>query len=153
MENIETIQSSQKNNKTKIIAIIVALLLIIFGAWFYLGFKIIKAPGQEILQPGEQISLTLKINTGEKSYQYQETLKKDASVLDLMKEVSAKEGFALDIKDSSLGAFVDGIYGVASDAKTNKFWTFMVNAKFSNYGAAQYKLSDGDLVEWIYGNM
>ncbi len=153
MDNIQINQSPKKNIKIKIIAIIIALLLIIFGAWFYLGIKIIKAPGQEAIQEEEQIELTLKINTGEKSYQYQETLKKDASVLDLMREASAKEGFALDIKDSSMGAFVDGIYGVKSDAQTNKFWTFMVNAKFSNYGASQYKLSGGDVVEWAYGNM
>jgi len=153
MDDIQINQSPKKNIKIKIIAIIIALLLIIFGAWFYLGLKIIKAPGQETLQEGEQIELTLKINTGEKSYQYQETLKKDVSVLDLMKEASAKEEFALDIKDSSMGAFVDGIYGVKSNAQTNKFWILWVNGKSSNLGASQYKLSGGDVVEWIYGNM
>lgn len=29
-------------------------------------------------------------------------------------------------------------------------WMYTVNGEFPNYGCSQYKLSDGDVIEWIY---
>jgi hypothetical protein len=153
MDNEKNDPEPQKNNKLKIIALCIGLALIVFSGWFYLGLKTTQAPDQKINLPADRIEVTLKINTGEKSYQFPESIKKDASVLDLLNEASAKEGFALDVKDSSLGAFIDGIYGIKNDSAANKFWILWVNSKSANVGASQFKLSDGDVVEWVYGNI
>jgi len=153
MENIENIQPEQKGNFGKITAIIVVLILAGFGIWFYKDFKK-TPPAEEIIsQNSGQIEVTLKINTGQNSYQYKEKTQKGASVLDLMKSASGKEGFVLEIKESSIGAYIDGIAGVKGDISANKFWTFYINGNLSQVGVSDAKLADGDIIEWRYGSM
>jgi hypothetical protein len=150
---MEGTQNNNRARKIKYIAAFLALLAVIFGIWFYFGLKTINVPSDGLLPSTDQIVVTLKIDTGQKSYQYQEIINKGTNVLDLLKGASQKEGFDLNIKDSSMGAFIDGIYGVKSDINANKFWTLWVNGKVANVGASQYKLADGDVVEWVYGSM
>lgn len=47
---------------------------------------------------------------------------------------------------SGMGEMVLSIDGIKPDNK--HFWEFLVNGKFSNLGASNYVLKDGDEVEW-----
>jgi len=119
----------------------------------FLGINGIKSKARNAAGQLEQIEMTLNIDTGANRYSYVEKISPDATVLDLLKQASQKEGFALETKDSSIGVYVEAIAGVKNDAKSNKYWLFSVNGQSSNVGASTYKLMRGDVVEWKYNNL
>lgn len=58
-----------------------------------------------------------------------------------------KAAAAVTTKDSSYGAYVDSINGVAGGAN-GKYWTFYVNGAMSQEGAETYNTKTGDRIEW-----
>jgi len=149
----ETQNPKPKSEKFRII---IFIIIILFAAGLLFTYKNFKATtpaeNKETIQD-QETQVTLKINTGVNSYEYSEKIKKDATVFDLIKETSTKENFSLEYQNSSMGVFVEGIYGVKNDNQAQKYWTFLVNGDFAEVGASQYKLSEGDVVEWKYGEM
>jgi len=47
------------------------------------------------------------------------------------------------------GAFVKQI-GNKESGKDNKYWQYWVNNEYSQVGASQFQLQDGDIVEWKF---
>ncbi len=50
-------------------------------------------------------------------------------------------------KKSSYGILVESINGYVNGTD-NKFWTYMVNGKGAPVGAGEYKVQNGDIIEW-----
>jgi hypothetical protein len=50
------------------------------------------------------------------------------------------------------GGFVQSIDGVAGDQTAERDWFYYVNGSEASVGAADYKLSPGDVVQWDYHN-
>ncbi len=47
--------------------------------------------------------------------------------------------------------YVEGIHQLyEKDCGGTSGWTYYVNGVFPNYGSSQYKLKDGDRIEWVY---
>ena len=59
--------------------------------------------------------------------------------------------FEYAVKSSDWGPFIDSIGGVAYNATTWDSWLYMVNGAVAEVGAADYNLSDGDVVTYWYG--
>lgn len=49
-------------------------------------------------------------------------------------------------KESSLGTQIIAINGL--EQTNNKFWTYTVDGKVGNIGAADYQTKDGEIIEW-----
>ena len=74
-------------------------------------------------------------------------LENGATVMDTL----AASGVAFDSQDSSFGAYVTGIGGLASgEVGEMSGWLFSVNGKDAEVSADALVLSDGDKVEWNY---
>jgi hypothetical protein len=98
----------------------------------------------------EKVKASLKINTGEKNYNYSKEVRKGSSALDLLRAVSEENKFEIKNKESSYGVFIESIMGIANDAKANKFWMYDINGKSAEIGASAYIVKDGDMLEWKY---
>jgi hypothetical protein len=109
-----------------------------------------NAPANEQKVDEEQVKASLKINNGEKNYDYSKEIKKGSSALDLLKAVSEENKFEIKNKESSYGVFIESIMGIANDAKANKFWMYYINGKSAEAGASAYTVKDGDVIEWKY---
>ncbi len=59
--------------------------------------------------------------------------------------------FNYTVKSSDWGPFIDSIGGVAYNATSWDSWLYMVNGVPAAVGAADYALSDGDVVTFWYG--
>lgn len=70
-----------------------------------------------------------------------------ATVLDALKAT----GLEIDVQDSSYGAFVNAIGGLASfDFGSASGWTYEVNHEMVMESCDAFVLSDGDTVTWTY---
>lgn len=85
-----------------------------------------------------------------KSTEYK--IEKDASVLDLLKKVTAAEGIHMELeKDTVFGYYLTGLNHLYSgDYGQMSGWLYYVNDEVPMYGIGEYKLSDGDVVEFKY---
>ncbi len=99
----------------------------------------------------QEISAKLFINTGAGTHEYSETLPVGSTALDFLRLAGDKGGFAVEVKDSSLGAFVEGIYGIKNESEAGKYWMYKVNGELAQVGAGEYKLKDGDRIDWQFG--
>ncbi len=59
--------------------------------------------------------------------------------------------FTYTVKSSEWGPFIDSIGGVAYNATSWDSWLYQVNGVTADVGAADYTLSDGDVVTYWYG--
>lgn len=66
------------------------------------------------------------------------------SVLDLLSKTKQ-----IEIQESSLGKLVTSIEGVKNGTQ-KKYWTYMVNGKEGDVGAAEYILKANDMIEWEF---
>lgn len=80
---------------------------------------------------GKQETNTIQASAGE-------------SALDLL-SVSKK----VTVKETSLGKLVESIEGDTNGSQ-NKYWTYFVNGKEANVGAADYTVQPNDSIEWKF---
>ena len=72
------------------------------------------------------------------------------SVLGLLTEQANQNNLELSAKDyGDLGALVNKI-GDKENGQENKYWQYWVNGEQVMVGAGQYKLKDGEDVEWKF---
>lgn len=98
----------------------------------------------------QEITTSLQIDKGDGNavQVYSVTIKIGETALDQLGAASRTKGFAVETRDSSLGAYVNGIDGVTGSA--NSFWLYSVNGVPGDVGAGEYVLKEGDVVEWKY---
>lgn len=74
-------------------------------------------------------------------------LERDATVLDLLR----KSGLVLGVSDSAYGSYVYSIQSLAQgDAGNASGWLFFINGESPQQACSACKLSDGDVVRWVY---
>ncbi len=72
------------------------------------------------------------------------------TALELLREESTEEGFALIEKEyAGLGTLVEAI-GTSTNGTDGKYWTYTVNGQFAQKGADAYALQSGDAIEWTF---
>ena len=52
---------------------------------------------------------------------------------------------------AGLGTLVDGLNGI-KNGTGKKYWQYKVNGMMPQIGAGQYKLKDGDSIDWFFGS-
>lgn len=100
-------------------------------------------------EPEGEIVVDLTIDYGDGDIQTfpRETLAIGATVLDVLEKLEKERGIALQKRNfPGLGVFIEGIHGVHNT--NNAYWQFWVNETYSQVGAGQYALKDGDKVLW-----
>jgi hypothetical protein len=96
------------------------------------------------------INVTLIINNGTSTDQFDEKIKTETSVLELMKILSDANKIEFKYQDSGAGAFIVAINGIQNDSAKNWYWLLYLNGKMAETGASDLKLKDGDRAEWRY---
>lgn len=79
----------------------------------------------------------------------------ELSVADLLAHAAREKLLSLETKDygGSLGIFVEGINGVRSDPRQQRYWTLYVNGERSPVGASSARVRPGDTVRWSYEHL
>ncbi len=76
------------------------------------------------------------------------------TVAEQLFEYAKKNNIDIKYKDygPDMGIFVQSIAGVPEDinTKTDKWWQFWVNGKYSNKGASSVEVKEGDEIIWRY---
>ena len=76
------------------------------------------------------------------------TVKKGATVFDVLEAAAKKNGIPLKYQSKS---YIQAINGLAEkDCGGGSGWTYKVNGVKPNKSAAKYELADGDIIEWYY---
>jgi hypothetical protein len=74
------------------------------------------------------------------------------TVLEVLQGLNSQDPeLALTTKEySGMGALVTGMHGLVN-GKDKKYWQYKVNDVMPQIGAGDYKLKNGDSVEWFFG--
>lgn len=92
--------------------------------------------------PLEQVQVVQKVEGQPEQKTLNFNKQENKTALDLL-----KASYKVETKTfSGMGEFVESIEGVKPDNK--HYWEFIVNDKSSNVGAGEYKLVNGDRIEW-----
>ena len=141
----------------------IIIIVFVFLAGFYFGQQYTETanlPDNEsrelevVEQSSEQINVSLMLDFGDgriKTFNDIE-LKDDATVFELLEKITAENDLAFKYKDygGDMGAMIESIGELASDAKNDRWWQFWVNNEYALIGASSYHLQDRDVVEWKY---
>jgi len=95
-----------------------------------------------------QVSVTIDYGNGTSITNEAVYLSPNTTVLDVLKAVAKVDTTYW----TAFGSFlIDAINGVANNAgNNNRWWVYSVNGEHALVSADQYKLRDGDHVEWKY---
>lgn len=77
----------------------------------------------------------------------------EESVFNLLVREMKKNKIHLEFVDTPIynSAYIEGIANIyEKDCGENSGWLYMVNGKSPSYGCSNYKLKEGDKVEWVY---
>ena len=77
----------------------------------------------------------------------------DESVFDVLLRETKNHKIHMEYSETPLyqAAYIEGIGNLYEfDAGDTSGWVYSVNGWFPNYGCSQYKLADGDVIEWSY---
>lgn len=81
------------------------------------------------------------------------TFEEGECVFDVLKRVCRSKGIQMEFSMSPIydSAYVEGIHQLYEfDCGSTSGWMYKVNGWFPNYGCSQYKVSEGDVIEWVY---
>lgn len=77
----------------------------------------------------------------------------DESVFNVLVREMKKNKIHLEFVNTPAygSAYIEGIGNIYEyDCGELSGWMYKVNGEFPNYGSSKYKLSDGDIIEWVY---
>lgn len=78
-------------------------------------------------------------------------LKKDDTVLEVLKRITRKNKIQMEYKGLKAAAYIEGIDNIYEfDHGAKSGWMYKVNGEFPNKSAGAYALKEGDVIEWLY---
>lgn len=123
--------------KFKKVLIILGLVFVVVGFWGTKRATPVEAP----VTVSRTFQVTEKV--GEDSVATP-SAKKGDTALSLL-----ENSHKIVVKKYSFGSLVESIDGVINGTD-KKYWIYYVNGKTAEVGADQYKLQQGDVVEWKF---
>lgn len=149
-----------KNTQKIILGIIGVIIIAIIGVW---GFLPAGRQGSQNKAPIANNNKNISINqktTIQTSLQidrqdgstvkvFSVKMEKDSIALAQLQKAAADNNIAIEIKTESFGSYVDSLDGLKGGTD-GKYWMYSVNGKTAEVGADQYKLAEGDVVEWKF---
>jgi len=134
----------------KIFKILILIAVLIIG-FFLVQCSLKIAIPQLKTKVEKEITVSLLLNFGDENIKTFENvkLKEGKTIFDLLKKVTQENNMEFSYKEyPDLGVFIESIDNISNDAKTNKWWQYWVNGQYSQVGASNYKLKNGDIIEW-----
>lgn len=137
----------------------IIIVIAIFLAGFYVSEQYgakpdltDNAPAVEE-QNNEQIKVNLMLDFGNgeiKTFNDAIVYKDSASVFQLLEKTTQENNIEFKYKDygGEMGAMIESIGGEISNFEADQWWQYWVNNRYSQVGASNYQLQDGDVVEW-----
>lgn len=127
----------------------VALVLIIFvlgGGYFAVTNLLPQNDTKESLTQQDvktlKISVVLNFGKDKSANTHSLNLEEGKNALEATKNVTGGE---VTLDKSGL---VDSINGVKVDSSKKEYWAFYVNGEYAKVGPADYKVKQGDTIEW-----
>ncbi|WP_054024025.1 DUF4430 domain-containing protein [Bacillus sp. FJAT-28004] len=78
-------------------------------------------------------------------------IKKDDTVLEVLKKITRKNKIQMEYRGVKGGAYIEGIDNIYEfDFGAKSGWMYRVNGEFPNKGAGSFKVNEGDVIEWLY---
>ena len=78
-------------------------------------------------------------------------VKKNTTVIDVLKKATSENEIKLVTVSSGFGLYVKGIGQIEEKiCGSSSGWMYKVNGNFPEYGASSYRLKDGDKIEWRF---
>lgn len=111
--------------------------------------QVLNSTSTPSVQKPTEKKIAISLKAGDDIYQI--SIPKNSSVYDAMADLSASSIKPLTFEAEnypSLGYFVKSINGVKNAG--GKYWTLYVNEKYSTVGASDYRLLNGDEIEWKF---
>lgn len=96
-----------------------------------------------VLNHKEQLQSNYQIPSGGRIYSGKIKIEEGDTAMTVLR----KTGVEIDTSKGYVQG-IDGLYEF--DCGRNSGWMYKVNGNFPNVGASQYKLDDGDEVQWLY---
>ena len=142
------------NTSKKIFYVILTVIIVTGGVWLLFGQRGAILPSSSAEQVSTQTESKIKVTliAGDKTYTA--SIPKDGSVYYVMTTLasSTTAHFTFKAKEyPGMGYLIEEINGVKG--ANGKYWTFYVNGKSSDVGVSQYKLKNGDVIDWRYGGL
>lgn len=123
------------------------ILLVVFVIGVNVGIYLSEDNTQT--SSGEDITVSMSIDYNDEDTQIfaDEVLPDGSSVFDLLMAVERRHGVSVEYREfPGVGTFIESIHGVSNT--NSQYWQFWVNDEYSNAGADQYTLEDGDEIRW-----
>lgn len=133
----------------KIIGAALGLLALTAGVSFFYPAPASAPTGQESLESPQTLTVSISIDGVYTDKQV--SIAAGSTVLQLLQKLNEEDPqLQLSTKEySGLGTLVEGMRGM-KNGDNNNYWQYKVNAIMPQIGADQYKLRDGDSVEWAF---
>ncbi|KKQ24956.1 MAG: LPXTG-motif cell wall anchor domain protein [Candidatus Woesebacteria bacterium GW2011_GWA1_37_8] len=137
--------------KKKLILAFPLVIILVFAVWLKSSFALKPKQTNTVSPTLTQAQKTARVDfvfseTDTKQFAYE--FVENKSAFDALKEISEREGIALETKQYDFGIFVKSINGLESSAE--KAWIYYINDKSAEVGADKYELKDKDVIEWKY---
>ena len=137
--------------------LVILALVLLFASIKFANEKQLSAEPKRATQSFEQSANIVADNQDNKTKtEYLIVAKKRQSVADALFDFCEQNNIKVKYKDygGDLGIFVQAIGQVPKDIdkKSDKWWQFWVNGKYSNKGASSYIVNPGDKILWKYTN-
>lgn len=131
-----------KNSQKITLGVIGVIIIAIIGVWWFSNISINQNANIGTANQGVMIQTLLQIDKNVK-------IKKDGTALEQLQKAADENNIPLGIKTESFGSYVDSLDGLKGGTD-GKYWMYSVNGKTAEVGADQYKLAEGDVVEWRF---
>jgi hypothetical protein len=95
-----------------------------------------------------QVSVTIDYGNGTTSTNDAVYLAPNTTVFDVLKAVATVNATYWEVYQSWLINAINGVYSNADN--NNRWWVYAVNGEHALVSAEDYKLKDGDQIEWTY---
>lgn len=138
----------------------IIIIAAVFLAGFYFGQQYTETPNllndksETAEQNKEQINASLMLDFGDGRVKTFNNIavNDNSTIFELLEKITAENNLEFKYKDygSDMGAMIELIGESASDSKSDRYWQFWVNNEYALIGASNYRLQDGDVVEWKY---
>lgn len=113
-----------------------------------LTLLVVLLAGMQMQTPvagGEQVEVSLLVDTGENIFEERVSVANNSSVFDAL-----NQSFEVEYQEYSMGFFVTSIRNVSMDE--NHSWLYFVNGEVASKAVNNYLVSDGDNITFRYLN-
>ncbi len=141
-----------KINKKYAVLSALAVLVVAIGVFVYTDKVLAPVPTSTTQQAAQPQTGTITLSIDGLYSAKPVAITKDQTMLGVLQALNATDPrLQLSTKVyAGMGTLINGLNG-ATNGTGKKYWQYKVNGILPQIGADQYKVQDGDKVEWFFG--